>query len=431
MSVRAARARSAEPLAGATALWSHPGYRRMCSTVVISEVGDWLLFIALPLYVLQSSGSALNTATVFLAELLPAVVVGTLSGPLIDRANRAGLLTALTSLQAIILMPLLWVGPGSLWVVYAVAALQAAVTSITRPAQQAMVPLLVTARDLPAANATLEMASNAARLAGSPLGGALLPVVGLQGLVLGDAASFLISAGLLWGCARLTSDPATHEAVTAGRLNQLVEGWNVVRRSRSLRSTLAISLIASIAQGLFLVLFVLFVIRLLHAGDQLVGLLRGVQAIGGVLGGLVITIAARHLRLFPRAQTAWGLLLFGLVSLISWNSPVLTTARAWYLMLFIAVGIPATALGSGLITEAQSVSPPGRLGQVLSLNQVAEALGQGLGILAAGLLSNVITLTALLNVQAGCYLLCAPIALAGFSRRGDRAGPMAVRSGRS
>jgi Na+/melibiose symporter-like transporter len=409
----AAHARPAEP----TAPWRRPAYRRLCAAVVVSQIGDWLLFIALPLYVLRASGSALSTAMVFLAELLPAVVVGTAGGPLIDRGDPARLLAALTSLQAVILLPLLWAGPGSLSMVYVVAALAAAASSITVPAQQAMVPRLVAARDLSSANATVEMASNAARLIGSPLGGALLPVLGLRGLVMGDMASFLIAAVLLLGCTRATSmrTGRPRPAPPTGRLIAVAEGWKVVRESPTLRSALVISFVASIAQGLFLVLFVLFVIRLLHGGDQLVGLLRGVQAVGGVLGGVLVATCARHLR--ARTQAVWGLLVFGLVALVSWNSPAFTTSAGWYVALFVAVGVPATAISAGLITGAQQASPPAKLGRVLSLNQVAEALGQGTGILAAGLLGGAIPLTVLLNAQAGCYLMCAVIAGIGFARR--------------
>ena len=81
--------------------------------MAVSETGDWLLFIALPLYVLGVSGSALDTSTVFLAELIPAVVVGTVCGPLIDRWNPGGCSPSLTGLQTFVVLPLLWVGPGA------------------------------------------------------------------------------------------------------------------------------------------------------------------------------------------------------------------------------------------------------------------------------------------------------------------------------
>lgn len=406
----------AEPRARSAAPWrGNPAYRRLCSAVVISETGDWLLFIALPLYVLRVSGSALDTSTVFLAEFIPAVVIGTVCGPLIDRWNPDKLLAALTSFQALILLPLLWVGPGRLWMVYAVAAVQAAITSITTPAQQAVVPLLVGPREMSTANATVQMASNAARLIGSPLGGVLLPVLGLRGLVIGDLASFLASAALLAGCRPATSRPRVgHQPTPVGRRAAVVEGWDAVRRSPTLFGALAISFVGAIAQGLFLVLFVLFVLRSLRAGDQIVGLLRGVQAIGGVLGGLVIGTWAKHLR--ARTYTVWGLTTFGLVSLLAWNSPSMTTETWWYVALFIAAGIPATALATGLITGTQEASPPRLRGRVLSLIQVAEALGQGTGILTAGLLSSMVSLTFLLNAQAGCYLACAIVAITSFAR---------------
>ena len=416
---------------------TRPAYRRLCGAVAVSETGDWLLFIALPLYVLQVSGSALDTSTVFLAELIPAVVVGIICGPLIDRWAPGRLLAWVTAAQAVLLLPLLWVGPDALSIVYIVAGLQAAATSLTLPALQALVPGLVVADELPAANATVEMASNAARLIGSPLGGLLLVALGLKALVLGDMISFVASAGLLAGCARSVGAGAAHRdelvqpnelgqppdaarptdaprLTDGGRRGAVAEGWRAIRRAPTLVAALTVSFLAAIAQGLFLVLFVLFVLRLLHAGDEVVGLLRGVQAIGGVVGGLVV--GAWATRLSPRALAVSGLASFGLVSLLTWNSPALITATWWYVSLFIAVGIPATALATGLLTGVQAASPPSVRGRVLSLLQVAQALGQGIGILTAGLLAGRVSLELLLNLQASCYLACAGVAVLGFAR---------------
>ena len=400
--------RPAPPLRG------NPAYRRLWSAVAISETGDWLLFIALPLYVLQVSGSALDTSAVFLAELAPAVLIGMVCGPVIDRWNPQRLLAALTSSQAVVLLPLLMLGPDRLWIAYAVAAVQAAITSITTPALQAVVPSLVEPQQLPRANAMTETASNAARLLGSPLGGILLPVLGLDGLVLGDMASFLTSAALLVGCRRASLGSASpRPARPASRLSAIADGARAVRRSPTLISALVISFLSAVAQGLFLVLFVLFVLRSLHAGDQVVGLLRGVQAIGGVLGGLLVGTWAKHLA--ARTLTVGGLAAFGLLSLLTWNSPAITTETWWYLGLFIAVGVPATALATGLLTGTQRASPRPVLGRVLSLIHVAQALGQGTGILLAGLLSSTVSLTILLNAQASCYLACAVVAVMGFA----------------
>ncbi|HZD71380.1 MAG TPA: MFS transporter, partial [Actinomycetes bacterium] len=58
----------------------HPAFARLWLAGAISETGDWLLLIALPVYVLQVTGSSLVTSTVFLLGLLPGLVVGPLAG---------------------------------------------------------------------------------------------------------------------------------------------------------------------------------------------------------------------------------------------------------------------------------------------------------------------------------------------------------------
>lgn len=401
---------------GSAAPWRVGGpYRRLCVAVAVSETGDWLLFIALPLYVLGASGSALDTSTVFLAELIPAVVIGIVGAPLIDRWDPGRLLATLTGLQALVVLTLLWGGHGSLWLIYAVAAAQAAFTSLTTPAQQAVVPILVDPPQILRANAIVEMASNAARLLGAPLGGVLLPIVGLRGLVIADATTFLASAALLIRPKSAASrSPIAQASTSAGPLAAITEGWHATRDSTTLLAALTISFLAAVAQGLFLMLFILFVLRSMHAGDQLVGLLRGVQAIGGVLGGLLIATWGKHLS--ARTQAIGGLATFAALSALAWNSPSTTTAPGWYILLFIALGIPATALGTGLVTGTQQASPQHLRGRILSLLAVAQALGQATGILAAGLLSAITPLLVLLNAQAGCYLACAIVATCCFHR---------------
>ncbi len=104
-----------------------PDFRALWLAGLISDAGDWMLLVALPIVVYTRTGSALGTSAAFLAELAPGVVLAPLAGRLADRVDRRALMLALSLLQACALAPLLLVhGRSGLVLVYAVIVVQAA-----------------------------------------------------------------------------------------------------------------------------------------------------------------------------------------------------------------------------------------------------------------------------------------------------------------
>jgi hypothetical protein len=98
----------------------------------------------------------------------------------------------------------------------------------------------------------------------------------------------------------------------------------IVVRNPRVRATVLVAFISQIAQGIFVVLFILFVASRLHGGPAEVGLLRGVQAIGAVAGGLALTALSRRWR--PASLTAFAAITFGVIDLVLWNAPSLSAA---------------------------------------------------------------------------------------------------------
>ena len=415
---------------------------------LISETGDWFLLVGLPVWVLQLTGSSLVTATVFLVGLLPGLVVGPLAGVLVDRWDRRRTLVAVSLAQAAFLLPLLAVdGRDRLWIVYLVMAVEASLAQLNDPARNALVPSLVARADLVGANALIGLNGNLARLVGSPLGGILVEVSGLPGLVIGDAASFLLGAALI---ALVRSDaggsaPEPALAVPgppegepdrqadrapgvvhspgpdprrAGVVREWVDGLRVTVGDRGLRWGLVVNGLAGVAQGIFTVLFVLFVTRVLGGDGADVGLLRGVQAIGGLLGGvLVVGLASR---LEAGRLLGVSLLVFAAVDLAIWNGPVLTTADWLYLGLFVAAGIPGVGVLTGLTSLVQERTAEAYLGRVFATYMGSFNGLMALGMLLAGLLGDTLGVVAVLNAQAGLYLLAGLIAVATLGRRVPR-----------
>jgi len=185
--------------------------------------------------------------------------------------------------------------------------------------------------------------------------------------------------------------------------------------------------LGQLAQGFFVVLFVLFVGRSLHGDGSAIGLLRGVQAIGAVLGGLLLSVLARRVR--ASALVGYGFLVFGLVNLTAWNAPAMSTALGLYAALFIAAGVPGVAAMTGLLTVAQSHTPGSHLGRVAGAVETTAAGAQALGVLVAGLLGDRIGLLPLLDARAGLIVLGGVVTLALLGTAVRAPAPLARATG--
>jgi MFS family permease len=389
---------------------------------LVSDLGDWVLLVALPVYVFQLTGSALITSSVFVVELVPALVVGQMAGVLVDRWDRRRILVVCGLLQAALLMPLLMAtSVERLWIIYLVAAMQSCLARLSAPAKAALIPELVPGDQLTAANSLNAVSDNLARLVGSPLGGLAIQMLGLVGVVLLDAVTFLASALLSAGVRTRRRPTAPADIERPSLLSDWLDGIRTIRRTPPLPAVLFIGALSQVAQGIFVVLFVVFVLRELNGTGGDVGLIRGMQAIGGVLGGLLIGALSR--RLSPRALIGWGFVAFGLISLATWNAPNLTTAIGLYIGLFIAAGIPGVATSTGLLTTVQSVTPSTHLGRVFAAFETGAGALQAVGVLVAGALADRLGVVTILNAQAGIYVLCGLLALVALRTRGAKAAP--------
>ena len=388
---------------------------------LINDLGDWTLLIALPVFVFQLTGSALTTSTVFVVELIPGLLAGQLAGVVVDRWDRRRILVVSGFVQAACLLPLLAVTADRLWIVYVVAAVQSCLARLCSPAKAALVPSVVERDDLTAANSLSAVADNLARLIGSPLGGLVLQVVGLPGVVILDAMTYVASSLLISGVRPVVkaASPVAVPGSTRGGLRRLAADWldgvRSIGREPRLRAVVLIGALSQLSQGIFVVLFVVFVLDRLHGTPGDVGLIRGVQAIGGIAGGILVGAIAR--RTSPRGLIGWGFVLFGLVGLATWNLPAMTTAIGFYLGLFVAAGIPGVATMTGLVTSLQALTPPTHLGRVYATFEAAAGALAAVGVLAAGALADRFGVVAILDFQALLYVGCGVLALVALRPR--------------
>lgn len=400
------------------ALADHRDLRLVLSAGLISQSGDWILLVGLLYHVYAITGSTVASALTMIASLVPQALFSSIAGVFVDRWDRKRTMITADLLLAAGLVPLLAVhGAGQVWIVFAVAGWEGMVEVFFTPAQQALVPRLVTDDRLMTANVLTGQVSDISRLAGSGLGGVIAATGGLAAVTVADAASFVASAVLL---ALVAASGRAEGAAPAARITRsgrdtvatqkvravaadLRDGLGLALRHPFLRALLVYGLVTGIGEGIFLTLFAPFVRSVLHGGSEGFGLVAAAQAVGGIVGGLLaapLSQRVQAVRLFTYSAIAFGLADFA-IFLYPLGYVALWPAVAG----MILVGLPSAVNMAALITLFQRSTRDAYRGRVFGALSACISVTTLAGTLAAGFLGRPVGIIGVLAVQGAGYVL--------------------------
>jgi MFS family permease len=268
-----------------------PAYRRLWSAGIVTVVGAQLTVVAVPTQIYQLTGSSAYVGLTGAFGLVPLVLFGLWGGAIADAVDRRVLLLftgagiAATSL-------VLWVtaatGAGGVWLVLVLFAVQSGFLAVNQPTRSAVIPRLLPAGQLPAANALNMTVVQAGAVAGPLLAGVLIPVVGLPTLYLLDAIALLAT---LWATWRL---PPVPPAAPEGRrqragFREIVDGFRYLALHKILLVSFLIDIVA-MGFGMPRVVFPEMAERTFGdppGGGLALGLLFAAIPIGMVVAGLL------------------------------------------------------------------------------------------------------------------------------------------------
>lgn len=406
-------------------LSGHRDYRLLVAGGLVSAVGDYLLGVGLTYLVYDLTGSTAASAAMLVVSVLPQVLLASFAGVLVDRWDRRRTLVYASLAQVVVLTPLLWVTDDSrLWLLYVVAAAAAVVEQLSIPAEQALVPHLVPADQLVPANAVNGQARNVARLVGSGLGGVTAAWGGLPALAVVDAVTFLAAAALVAAIAPLPAGtgrlPTDEPLPTTPWWQEWRSGLALASGSRTLRVLLLFGTATAVGEGVMGTLFAAFVRDVLHGGARGYGLVVGVQAVGGVLGGLLV--AAFGARWRPEALLAVSAVLFGVIDLALFLYPLVLTGLAPAVLLMIVVGFPGAAVSASFTTLLQHGTTDAFRGRVFGTLLGLESAGLLVGSLVAGWLGDVVGIVPVIAWQGAGYVLLGLVVAGSLVRPGARTG---------
>lgn len=392
---------------------------------LISMTGDWVMFIGLPIYVYQLTQSTLATSIMFIAGTIPRLIFGSLSGVFVDRWDRKRTMVIANLLMGIALLPLFFVhSVDSVWIAYLVFFFQSSISQFFGPAEGALLPTLVGEEHLVPANALNALNNNLARLVGPAIGGLVAAKWSISGVMLVDVISFWLAAVLI---AAIQTPPRirnveTNAAETSTSLPALfikfwrewLEGLNIIRGERRISLIFMIAALPLLGEGVFGIMIVVFVSKVLGGGEMELGYLMSAQAIGGLIGSLVITRVSRGIPLYRLMGIS--AILFGLLDLALFNYPTFVSGFLLGYLLIGLVGVPAVGYGTGLSAMLQTTVPDQYRGRVLGAFGTTAAFLYLIGTLIAGHFGEYLNVVTILNIQGLGYVLTGILALTLLSR---------------
>jgi MFS family permease len=392
---------------------------------LVSVAGDWVLYAAFPFYVYERTGSTIATAGMIVAELAPSFVLGSVAGVFVDRWDRRRVLVVANLAQGAAVALLLVVAHGGpLWIVFAVAAVQAAAAAFALPAESALLPSLVPDEDLVPANALNALNNRLGRLIGLPVGAALYGALGLEGVVFVDAGSFVVAAVLV-AAVSTSPRPAARQAdalsAWAAFWAEWVDGLRVVRRERAVAVLFLVFGLMTFGGTMLDPLNPAWVRDVLHRGADVFALLLVVHAASGIAGTLLVGWFGRTLS--PRALIGWSSLVAATATGIKYNVPSVPLAVSMGLV----TGVTSVASSVGVETQAQRSVADTHRGRVFgSLNATLGLLSLA-GALVGGALAEAVGIVPALNVCVGLIALAGIVALRAFREREPDEGAACAR----
>lgn len=260
-------------------LRTNPPSRALFSARTVSFTGE-----AVSLVAPTGRGSAVSLL-LLVGDIVPGLL-GPLTGAIGDRFDRRRVMIACELAQAALLLIALSLPPlPPLPLLLLLVAARATAGQVFLPASRAAAPALVRGRDLESANSCVGFGTNGAEAVGPLLAAALFPLLGIPGVLLGAAASYVLSAFVPAALPPLP--PGDRRRRPASLLADAGEGGGYIWSVRPVRPVRLVALgfcLVLAFNGIDDVALVVLATETLGASDSAVGLLLGAVGIGLVAG---------------------------------------------------------------------------------------------------------------------------------------------------
>jgi MFS family permease len=406
-------------------LWRQHDFRLLLGGRLVSQLGDSLQFLALPLLVITLTGSSTQAGFLLGSQTVVYLGFGLVAGALVDQWDRKatmiwceigrGVVTASIPIAAafgVLGMPQL----------YAAAVLNGLLSTMFGAANSSALPNIVTTSELPSALGAAGAMSNALRIVGGSAAGIAFAVSRMLPFAF-NAVSFLVSVAALRRIrANFQQVRATRPAAPRVLVTDIGRGLAWLWHKPVIRTLALLDAADSLRYGAGYLLIIMLA-RRLHANPTEVGMVFTAAGAGALLGSLLAPALTRR---FPL-----GALSITMLWVEAMAFPFYAVAPAWWLLLVVAFveSVVSPVYTVALDSYRLAVTPDALRGRVTSAIEALTTGGAAIGTMASGALIALLGAPTLTIILAGWLTLLALVAtLSGTVRTASRSPAMTSRA---
>lgn len=362
---------------------------------IISLFGNAAIRFALPLYLLNQTGSSALYGTVTACAFIPAILLSPVGGVVADRVNKRNIMVTLDFFTAgVITVFSLLMGMADLVLLTTVVLmLLYGISGAYQPSVQASIPVLVTPKHSMAANSVVNTISSFASLMGPVLGGILYSTYGLKPVLRVCSACFVLSAVMEIFIKIPFTAPQSGGGIWQMVKGDFAESLRFIRKEKPVigKVLLVVCGINLFLSSMLMVGLPYMVTEVLYLdgalANKLYGFAEGALAAGGLAGGISAGVFAKKLSI----QKAGNLIIASAVSVFPAGLALLVFSSGMlnYIILTVCcfcIMLFSTVFAVQMLSFFQTETPQSLVGKVIAVILAVSMCAQPLGNVVYGIL---------------------------------------------
>lgn len=256
---------------------------------LVSVFGDALYSIALGFWVLQETGSTAIMGSIMALVTIPRIILGPLSGVIVDRSDRKRLIVLGDAIRGIGMLLIAFAAIGGflkVWMVMLMGIILGICSSFFNPSIQSVLPDIVPKENIIKANSSYQMATTGADIIGQSIGGLIYTILGAPMMFLFNGISYIFSA-VSEGFIKIPKIERKNINITFKE--DFVDGLKFILGFEGLVRSLIMAFFINFLFGMIRVLIIPWFLADPSLGMTKYGLLNGFQSVGFIIGTMILS----------------------------------------------------------------------------------------------------------------------------------------------